>query len=74
MVIKSSPWDAPELLELNRQRVLADAREQMRCYEAQYGLPSDRLEEALTAGKMTETPEVGRWLFALYTFHSLSNA
>ncbi len=73
-VTKSSPWDASELLEYNRRRLLRDAREQLRCFEAQYGIKSDDLKAALDAGTIEETPEVGDWLFALHTFRSMSNA
>jgi hypothetical protein len=74
VVTRSSPWDAPELLALNRERLMSDACEQMHIFEGQYQLSSDDLEAALTAGKIKETSDVGRWLFALHTYRSLSRA
>ncbi len=71
-ITKSSPWDNPELLELNRLRLLRDAQEELRRCEARYGIRSDELKAALDAGEITETDDVGRWLFAIHTYHSMS--
>lgn len=74
MVIKSGPWDAPELLELNRQRLVGEARQKTRAFESRYGLDSSDLEAALASGRIRETPDVGEWLFGMHTYRSLTHA
>lgn len=41
---------------------MATLRAEIRRYEEQYGIPSDRLEEAVKSGELIENLEVCDWL------------
>ena len=43
---------------------LAELRASVKQYEEQYGMPSDRIHEAIDAGELIEDLDVCNWIFA----------
>jgi hypothetical protein len=48
---------------LDAAHAVRELRYRVKCYEDRYGIPSDRLHQAIEAGDVVEDLEVSRWLF-----------
>ncbi len=42
---------------------LAKLRDSVNMYEARYGMPSERIHDAIDAGELIEDRDVGHWIF-----------
>jgi hypothetical protein len=51
--------------------VLAEIRTSVEQYEMRYGLPSDRIHDAIDAGDLIEDQDVGHWIFQYDLLHDL---
>ena len=51
--------DDPRLMEQRR----AELEARVAAFEARFGLPSDRIHEAIESGQLEETVEVCDWIF-----------
>ena len=45
-------------------QLLDELRQRVKTYEAQYGIPSERIHAAIEAGELDEDRDVGHWIFA----------
>ena len=48
---------------LDAAQAVRELRRRVKHYEDRYGIPSDRLHQAIEAGDMVEDLEVSRWIF-----------
>lgn len=72
MVAKHIEWPSASELAANERRLVARLASSLRCYEARFGLGSDRLEQALAGGELSETADVTAWLMDLNTYRKLT--
>ena len=71
MVVEHSAWPSPDELERNREALTERLQGVIRAYEARFCLPSDRVAEDLTTGRLRETAEVADWLMTLKAYRTL---
>lgn len=50
---------------------LAELRASVKQYELRYGMPSDRIHDAIDAGELIEDLDVGHWIFQYDLLHDL---
>ncbi len=74
MVVKDAMWPSTERLSLNARELIERLRQEIGGYEARIGVPSDRLEDELRAGRLSETAEIADWLISLKTYRKLMSA
>lgn len=49
----------------DHRAMLIELREQVKAYEARFGMSSDRIHEAIDAGELIEDLEVVDWIFTV---------
>lgn len=58
---------------IKRQTTAAELREELRQFEAEFGVPSERLTEPFTVnGELRETPAFARWSLIYRAYQMLS--
>lgn len=75
---KSLTQQLKELLErpvdaAAQAAALAEIRTSVEQYERKYGLPSDRVHDAIDAGDLIEDQDVGHWIFQYDLLQSVEN-
>lgn len=60
------------VLDQNARNLRDDLTRRIRELEARYEIASDRLEEELAAGRLSDTAEVSRWVLLWRTLRSLN--
>ena len=50
---------------------LAELRASVKQYEERYGMPSERIHDAIDAGELIEDLDVGHWIFQCDLLHNL---
>ena len=56
-------WRAQLAVPVDRVKLLADLRREIRQYEERYGIASERIHEAIDSGDLVEDQDVGHWIF-----------
>lgn len=56
---------------VNYEETIAELRREVKSFEERYGLPSDKIHDAIEAGELVEDLEVGNWIFRVRLLNSL---
>jgi hypothetical protein len=72
-IVARTEWPTPSELETNEARLASQLRNDIKRYEARFGLDSCHLQDALASGEIMETADVCRWLVALETLQALES-